>query len=194
LPIGLLFLVPEIYFARMSGGRSSRLRANASRELVVKRLLLLAILAMNLPSCATSNLPKDTSRLESNEGVLVTNIVTNAGGYKLAIRENHSFVSSAVLNISSGGNFLVITLPAGDYSWRGLYSGSRYREFNGRYSFKIVAGAINYIGDMYIDFGPNLSQFQISIEDHRLEALQRFKESYPALAASSTFTIDFPTQ
>jgi hypothetical protein len=120
--------------------------------------------------------------------------VTNAGGYKLAILESHSLVSSAVLNISSGENFRVITLPAGDYTWRGIYAGNRYREFNGRYAFKIVAGAINYIGDMYIDFDQNMSKFRLSFEDHGPEAWQRFKESYPALATSCTFTSDLSKQ
>jgi hypothetical protein len=178
----------------MSVGRSSGLRGSTSGVLVIQRLCLLAMVAIHLPGCATSNLPRDTARLESQDGVLVTNIVTNAGGYKLAIRENHSLISSAVLGISPGANFRVIVLRAGDYSWRGLYAGNSYREFNGKYAFKIVAGAINYIGDMYIDFAPNLRQFQISFEDHRLEALQHFKESYPALAASCPFIVELPTQ
>lgn len=178
----------------MSDGRSSGLRASTSGVLVIKWLCLLAMVAIHLPGCATSNLSRDTARLESQDGVLVTNIITNAGGYKLAIRENHSLVSSAVLEISSGANFRVIVLPAGNYSWRGIYAGTDYREFNGKYSFKIVAGAVNYIGDMYIDFASSLRQFEISFEDHRLEALQHFKESYPALAASCPFTVEFPTQ
>jgi len=160
----------------------------------MKRLFLWAIVAMNLPGCTTLNIPRETSKLESQEGVLVTNIVTNAGGYKLAIRENHSLVSSAILKISSGENFRVIVLPAGDYTWRGIYAGPRYKEFDGKYAFKIVAGAINYIGDMYIYFKSNSIEFKISFEEHSLEAWQRFKESYPALAASCTFTSNLPMQ
>lgn len=160
----------------------------------MRRLLLLAFVAMNLPSCVISNLPKDTTRLRSHEGILVTNIITNAVGYKLAILEKHSFVSSAVLEITSDQNFRVITLPAGDYIWRGIYAGNRYHEFGGEYSFKIVAGAINYIGDMYIEFAPGFNRFHLELADHNLEARKRFKEVYPALSASYTFRNDLLKQ
>lgn len=155
------------------------------------RCFLLTIVALELSGCATPNISKDTLKLESAEGILVTNIVTNAGGYKLVISKSNS-PHFTILNISSGENFRVIALSAGNYTWARLTSGVRRSEFLDRYNFKVVAGMINYIGDMHIEFEPDVTRFRIAFEGHDREVWQRFEESYPGLSASYRFTSSLP--
>lgn len=158
----------------------------------MERRFLLVIVAMSLVGCATANIPNSLSRLESGQGILVTNIVTNAGGFRLILFKSTAFLPSARLAITQEGrSFRVLALPAGDYEWRRMTSADGRGEFYQRYNFKIEAGVINYVGDMYFEF-ESYGGFKVGVEDHSSEAWELFRESYPELSASYRFRTDLP--
>lgn len=156
--------------------------------IAMKRPLLLILSMLGLIDCAAGNIKnvKDTAKLESTEGILVTNVVSNAR-MKVTIDRidrEHSTLSSVAMQIKSGENFRVIAIPAGDYFWSGIYVSNRYRNFDGYFRFKIIPGKINYIGDAYININWDRRRFHLVFVDHNLEARQQLKESYPNVSRS----------
>jgi hypothetical protein len=151
-------------------------------------LLVVAVSVMAL-ACASANV-RDTPSLAGGQGIVVTNIVSNSGDYTVSIIDKTNLVvPSATLKVLPGENFRVIALPAGNYSWRGIYlNEGNFVEFREWLDFTVNAGEINYVGDLIIDIDRARKTGRLSVRDDGAGAEQRMRHEYPKLYGTYRFT------
>ena len=153
-------------------------------ETIVKKIILLIVLVM-LSGCASVKNIRDTARLEPKSGIMLVNFESNHYGYKATIINKKNITwASAVFDIKRDDNLRVITLPAGDYTWRGIYVGTGASEFRDDYDFTIQEGYVNYVGDVLIIIDGRSNRYKISFSDNE-KTISRFKEEYPKLAENN---------
>ena len=163
----------------------------------MKRFIFSLSILFSLSGCASLVVPDvaDSVTLEKDQGILATNIVTNISGLTVTIIDKTNImVASAIFKPNAGENFRVITLPAGEYSWRGIYMGGKYSEFRDKMDFTIKPQEVNYIGDLLIDVDLFSSTYRMGVRDGSDEAKKYVEKTYPALSKTyrfnKTLTID----
>jgi len=149
--------------------------------------------------CISSINIVDTTRLDGNEGIMILTIVTNFCGQITIINQTNVTLPSAVISVRPGDNFRIMSLPAGSYSWRGIYAApstlggpSLTSEFRGRYNFEIKAQAVNYIGNLLIEIDRHSKKYgtinyTMIFTDHGDETGQYLQKAYPQLSRTYSF-------
>ncbi len=152
-------------------------------------LFFLLSMAVGLSGCVSTINVKDGVLLKPKEGFLVTDFHSSHSGYSVTIiKKTNLTVASAIFKIKPDDNFWILALPAGDYTWRGIYVGTSYSEFRNDMDFKISPGELNYIGDMVIDITSDIQSYRMSVVDNSEKVEQRIKKDYPTLYAKHKFT------
>lgn len=166
-----------------------------------RRQVLTLPLALAASGCASQlRLPDfgaDAS-LAPGTGLLITRIISMDPAPGMAQRpdasltlidESNFTMASAILPIQPGENFRVISLPAGSYTWRGLYLGTFYSEFRGKLPFKVTANTATYIGDVDLQIDWYAKTYRLAVRDRSRIAQARYEEQYPRLAKSVPFEV-----
>jgi len=161
-----------------------------------RREFIVAPLALACTGCVTAltlpNAPHD-AKLKKNESLMITRLRGPAyvnADYKPAItiiNQRNLTVASAIFPIRSGDNLHVIVLPAGDYSWRGIYIATRYAEFRGKMPFELTAGSACYVGDLDIDIRGSSDRYALEVHNRVDEVKQMFAVRYPELSDTLPF-------
>jgi len=174
----------------------------ASGERWLKYFVFVLVLILSPTSCIPTVNIVDTAKLDNNEGVMVSTIVTNFCGTISIINLDNAILPSAVISVRPGENFRVMSLPAGRYSWRGIYLENNSSEFRGRYNFEIKAQSVNYIGDLLIEVDKKTlhkTLYQTALKytmvfiDHGDETSQYLQKAYPQLSSSHDFVRNLTT-
>lgn len=134
---------------------------------------------------------RDTATLPPGYGVAVARILM-VNGEKLpsipqisAISRSSVMVADVVVEMNSHTNYSVTILREGDYSWRGVYVGTRSSEFRGLLPFHITAGEVNYVGDLTVTVTP--SRYGLSISDHSSDLRAYMTTNYPHIMKGHPF-------
>lgn len=156
----------------------------------MKQITLLVITLVALSSCASPFVPnvKDSIALENNQGILVANIASNYNDFRISIKNKKNLVASAVFVIKAGNDFRVISLPAGDYSWSGIYLDNLYSEFQEKMNFTVKAGKVSYIGDLLIHIDVASKKYRLEVRDNSSAAKLNLTQQYPNLSKAYPFT------
>jgi hypothetical protein len=101
---------------------------------------------------------QDAQAIPDGSGVIVARVVLKEQNVSMrhddieltAIKDSNLTVASLIVDVQSGETFRVMTLPAGEYTWRGFYVGTKHSEFRGLLPFEVKPGKVNYIGDIVI--------------------------------------------
>lgn len=113
------------------------------------------------------------------------------------IDEKNFLVSSAIVPLSTGENFRVMALPAGNYSWRGIYMGTSHAEFKGKLPFKLLSGTACYVGDLDFLIDWSNRTYRLAVRDRFRIAQSRYEDQYSQLSKSaplvSSLTQDYRT-
>lgn len=171
----------------------------------ISTLSLLAILgsvvvfgcALPPPSpISTASLPE----LGPRDGLLVVQVDTDVAVGEISL--NRAVV---VQNLPKGKHLWVVRLPAGSYEWEsvsfGANSGTRARyrtsdlvltedsiDPRDEFHFEVVAGRINYPGEIIIrtsEFSRSASMpIEFRIRNHAAMAIRRMRETHPRLIES----------
>ncbi|MHA6205658.1 hypothetical protein ACXU4B_14635 [Dyella soli] len=160
--------------------------------MAIRHYLLAALAALALSGCGIkrTNIP-DTASMPQGSGVMVARVVfvqRNAAGDEpapalTAIKTTNLTVASLILDLHPGENFTVMSLPAGNYTWRGLYVGRRNSEFRNRLPFEIQAGKINYVGDIVVTLDWNdLTRYGMRVRSNLAASETYVHEVYPQLS------------
>ena len=154
-----------------------------------KRLMVLILWSLVvLTGCMTPNI-QDGMSLKANQGLMVCRISTNETDFVLTIIKRPAlFVSSAIFEINSKDSLRVIFLPAGEYTWRGLYRAPYCSEFENKALFKIAPGKITYVGDVVLDIDWPTGKYSLDFVDNFNQIEERFKLEYPSFYEQYEFT------
>ena len=135
---------------------------------------------------------RDTASIPDGSGVMVARIVfvqRNAVGNEpipalTAIKKTNLTVASLIWQLQPGESFSVMTLPAGAYTWRGLYVGGRYSEFRNLMPFEVRAGKINYVGDIIVSLDwSDLRHYGMRVRNNQTTSESYLHSIYPQLSA-----------
>jgi hypothetical protein len=165
-----------------------------------RNFLFVAFAAMALCGCGIKRQSiRDTTSIPEGSGVIVARIIfvqKNAVGDEpvpalTAIKKTSLTVASLIWQLQPGESFSVMTLPAGAYTWRGLYVGRRYSEFRNLMPFEVHAGKINYVGDIVVSidwsdlthYGMHVSSDQATSENYLHNAYPQLSAHYPITAS-----------
>jgi hypothetical protein len=182
--------------------------------MIFRKALLLLVCVATLAGCATPVKPEmeDTANLAPGQGIMVARIAmpylarndhlpttifvanTFSMNYTLppdsnnvsAIRER--LYSGTPIALHTAETFLVVPLPAGTYSWSGMQIGSYSSYWGAKKKFDIVAGKINYVGDMTLVMGDtgNNQNYRVNLRsyDYHELFLPKIAAAYPKLWGS----------
>ncbi len=157
----------------------------------MKHLIFIASVLWGLSGCASSVVVPDVAdsiKLEKDYGILATNINTSWTNHTVTIINKNALTGSLILKVIVGDNFRVISLPAGEYTWRGMDLGNLYSEFRDKMDFTIRAQEINYIGDLVLDIDVISKKYRMGLRDGSDAAEQRLKNLYPNLSKTYKFS------
>jgi hypothetical protein len=171
--------------------------------MIFRRALLLLLCVAALAGCATGPQMKDTGTLPPGQGVMVARIAmpylaTSGHLWTVMTVANQYDASDSGIQIklSDAETFLVLPLPAGSYRWKSLQIASYNAEFDPM-DFDIVAGKINYVGDLTLVMeGPHENGREIYYKtyfrpyDYHEVFLPRIAAAYPKLWASYPVVVD----
>ena len=125
---------------------------------------------------------KDDFQITEKHGFLVTNFHSSHSGYKVTIiKKSNLTTSSAIFDIKPDDNFWVISIPEGEYTWRGIYVDTKHSEFRNEMDFKIESGKLNYIGDMVINISSDIETYTMGVLDQTEFAKERIEKDFPNL-------------
>lgn len=177
----------------------------------MKKLLALSVASYMLAGCATSSIAPDYKLASDQKTGLVTGAITYDGsmsGYRVLYRSldakgPHGFIEtgsgdavgllfasrSDAKALGSPGEVFAIGLPAGDYEVYGwqIRSGAATVNSNAPFSiqFRVVAGAILYIGDFHFvqkaRMGLTVTGAELAQIDHQDRDLPIVRQKYAAI-------------
>jgi len=159
----------------------------------LRRFAILAMAAVVLFGCGIQRLNiRDTPTIPDGSGVIVARVILNDRNAPAnhpymqvtAMKQSKLLVVSLMVTLLSGENFSVMTLPAGKYSWVGIYMGSKHSAFRGQLPFEVKPGKINYIGDLVISMDwSNASHYGLRVGANQDRAEKYMKVVYPELTS-----------
>ena len=145
--------------------------------------------ALKLPNIGANSLP------EKDHALLVTRINLSTPGYAnlrplyiTLINQQNLTVVSAIIELEPGMNFRAISLPPGNYSWRGLYLGSYVSEFRGKLLFNLAPDSATYVGDLDLTIDWNTSKYGLKVVDRSEFVKSRYEVEFPVAAATLPLT------
>ena len=165
-----------------------------------KRTLLLLFVSTALAGCASAlKLPNiaPNSLPEKGSALLVARIIVKdtAPGFTsrppvsiTLIDQQNLIVASAILPLEAGENFRVISLPPGNYSWRGIYLGTYSSEFRGKLLFSLAENTATYVGDIDLTIDWSTKKYALKVADRSRIAKYRYESGFPAAASALPFT------
>jgi hypothetical protein len=114
-----------------------------------------------------------------NNGQLSIIDYTGTMGYAEVVSEN--FVGPKLaLKVREPYKFWVLALPAGDYSWSRFSIGARFAVIRQVTRFRVIAGAINYVGSL--DISVTGDSFSMRALDRESAVTRLLVDRYPELA------------
>ena len=157
------------------------------------RFAILAMAALALSGCGIKRVSiPDTRTIPDGSGVIMAHIILNERNTPAsppdimltAIKQSNLMVASLIVTLQSGENFTVMTLPAGKYSWRGIYLDRKNSEFRGLLPFEVKPGKVNYIGDLVISLDwDNPWHYGMRVTANQAAAERYMKSVYPELTS-----------
>jgi hypothetical protein len=167
-------------------------------SLMNRRQALIAPVCLLSVGCASKYTLPDAAPdlvLGKKDGLLITRLRAESvpantmptGAAITIINQAHLTIVSAILPVVPGETLRVLALPAGAYSWRGMYIGEYYSEFRGKMPFNIFAGAACYIGDLDIGIEWSSKRYKMEIQNRAAVAKSLYESRYPRFAQSLPF-------
>jgi hypothetical protein len=162
-----------------------------------KALLILLFIAA-LAGCAVEPTMKDTTQLQPGTGVMVARLAVPYLLQKGHLRTTLSVAnlgdasdSGTPIVLSSAETFVVVPLSAGTYQWKDLHIGSYDSDLQPK-TFDIVAGKINYVGDITLVMDQALAykngkptyDVHFRVYDYHQYFLPKIAAAYPKLLGS----------
>jgi len=151
------------------------------------------VIALALCSCGVRRQSiRDAATIQDGSGVMVARIVliqqnASAGNPPVelsAIKQSSLTVAALVWEAQPGETFAVMTLPAGKYTWRGLYVGRKFSEFRNLLPFEVEPGQVNYVGDIVIAIDwSNPSRYGMRVIANQAASESYMRTAYPRLIA-----------
>ena len=147
--------------------------------------------ALKLPNIGANSLP------EKGSALLVTRIIlrdavpgyTNRPPVSIALIDQQNLtVASAILDLELGENFRVISLPPGNYSWRGIYLANYYSEFRGKLLFGLAPNSATYVGDIELTIDWSTKKYGLKVVDRSHIANSHYTSEFPAAAGTLPLT------
>jgi hypothetical protein len=171
--------------------------------MIFRRALLLLLCVAALAGCATGPQMKDTGTLPPGQGVMVARIAMPYLANKahlwttIAVSNQYDPSDSGMqIKLSDAETFLVLPMRAGSYRWKSLEIAGYNAEF-GPMDFDIVAGKINYVGDLTLVMeGPYDNGRETYYKaffrpyDYHDVFLPRIAAAYPKLWANYPVVVD----
>jgi len=159
----------------------------------MKKYILLILISLIGSGCAgiVSKNIADNRNLKVNEGIFVSNIISNVDGSQISIINNeNNLVASGLFNLKAGDNLIVVALPEGDYSWASITFDRGISDFRGKMPFKVEKSKVNYVGDIEIDFASGGGSYHIRVISREDKVKQKLKEKFPNIANKHDFTVN----
>ncbi|QEN03361.1 hypothetical protein EW093_01115 [Thiospirochaeta perfilievii] len=148
------------------------------------KYLLIIVSILSLFSCTTVNYVRTDTVLEENKGILICSIHVDEPGWGINIfKRDALFASGIIKKIKNPWDIIMMTLEEGEYTYNTLYYPPRTLNLERKY-FKIEAGKINYIGDLYLDTSgdPYLNpRVKSKYKDNKRLVLERLASEYPII-------------
>jgi hypothetical protein len=164
-------------------------KETGEKSMVFQKSLWLLPLVALLSACGVRHNMTDTAQIPSTDGVMVARVVVASVAnlyhppVMLSLIDSHStVVSNAVMTLNDGENYVVLPLHAGQYSWDSITIGRYYMLFKFGLPFNIVAGKINYVGDIELVLdGRGGANYALRVVDRRRSSLVPMASAYPQL-------------
>jgi len=159
----------------------------------VKKFCSILLLCIVLSGCAvaTKNI-SDGQPLSPDQGIIVTKIHSNWESYNFFrarlgfyFRKVGSDLSTDVLILTQADDLKVISLPKGEYRWSHIGIGNRYLMLDGLKGFKVEAGKITYIGDIYSELDLDVYWVNTKVQSEFESIKSDLERQYPELFRSS---------
>ncbi|GLQ46515.1 hypothetical protein GCM10007862_15660 [Dyella lipolytica] len=183
--------------------------------MTVQRVLLVLLFVAALAGCASDPQMKDTALLAPGQGVMVARLaipyLAQSGHLKTTISVaslNDGSDAGTPIELHTAETFLVVPLPAGTYRWKDFHIGSYNDPLGGGpMHFDIVAGKINYVGDITVvmamdpsyqpgpvsQVGKPRYNVNFRIYDYRRVFLPKIAAAYPQLWGSYPVVVSLTT-
>lgn len=157
------------------------------------------IICLFITSCAsTVNEVSDGSQvLPENMGYVLIPVISNTNIHQIRFL-GQTFFQLDKNNLTSKRNFILIELPAGQYSYSKLFLNQLVvlDDFeDGVWDFTVKAGVINYVGDFVVHNNSRIwgkYQLSVSIENNSSVALEYLEKQYPTILQSYELTYNGP--
>lgn len=158
-----------------------------------RRLLLLCSLAMCLLGALTAACSGTASvvmadRIRPGNGYALIVVHTNWKPYEIGFeRLQLAYAPRAdgrtgKVRVRRGGELELVELPAGDYQWREVKLGQQVVTPSPTSGFRVIEGAINYIGDIHADYDHERERLvHLDVRDNAAQVRARAQAANAAL-------------
>lgn len=150
--------------------------------------------------CATPNISKQT-QLNPNEGILLTKVHANLAGIQIFVYDEATIwpkVTIATLESLAAANqpienLRAVAIEGGKLFFGKIQRGYEYVKLERQY-FNIVPGAINYVGDIYINWTSSFwgGYMQMRFVDAEEKTINEAKEKFPWLFDKYRYVKNLP--
>jgi hypothetical protein len=160
------------------------------------RGLLVAICALMITACATTDNVADGAALSPGQGLLVMKVNANITarlsfqefsketGFGSRFAEN-MLGSKGVILVKDGEKYWVLPVDAGEYMWSKFEFGNRFANLHTSNRFRVKLNTITYIGDLNIYVSG--SKFQIRAADDESAMRTYLQKNYPTYLNTMPF-------
>ena len=143
--------------------------------------LLIIVCSIFLFSCTTAKFVRADTVLEKNTGYLVCSIHLIEPGWGISIYNKDEKSVKLIPYIEHPWDVSLITLEEGDYTFGRIVTFPTVVDLEKKY-FHIEAGKINYIGDLYLEWGKSFSNRKMYYIDKEESVLERLRYKYPYIS------------
>lgn len=151
-------------------------------------LVPLVAAAAALAGCSGTASVVMADRIRPGNGYALIVIHTNWKPYEIGFErlqlayEPRDDGRTGKVRVRRGGELELVELPAGDYRWREVRLGRQQIEPSARSGFRVVEGAINYIGDLHAEYDAAREQLvRLEVRDDAEQVRRRAREANAAL-------------
>lgn len=148
--------------------------------------LLLTLVMLSACSTKLKTIKDDAPvNIKMNEGYLMVGLDTNANLNKIRIAGRKS-VTFTRQDLRVGSNFILTTVPAGEYHFKRIVFQQGYRNLDEvALKFTIEPGKINYVGNIELRQNPWSWYSTFLMLNQTSMALEFLQESFPKMLATN---------